>query len=117
VLRGPPPRPKTLAPPAFFPLPHWWNLAAFGALITLVFWLCGAGWSGLAIPDAPVAVRTALAPAFGAVALTLTTLIITRSVHHLEGTASLAALSIALVASMAAAVVGRAARARSSLDA
>jgi hypothetical protein len=117
VLRGPPPRPKTSAPPAFFPLPHWWNLAGFAALIVLVLWLCGAGWSGLAIPDAPAAVRAALAPAFGAVALTLTTLIITRSVHHLQGAASLAALSIAIVASTAAAVVGRAARARSSIDA
>jgi hypothetical protein len=83
----------------------------------LVFWLCGAGWSGLAVPDAPAAVRAALAPAFGAVSLTVTTLLIARTVHHLEGTASLAALSIALVASMAAAVVGRAARARSSIDA
>jgi hypothetical protein len=117
VLRGPPPRPKTLAPPAYFPLPHWWNLAGFAALIVLVFWLCGAGWSGLAVPDAPAAVRAALAPAFGAVSLTVTTLLIARTVHHLEGTASLAALSIALVASMAAAVVGRAARARSSIDA
>jgi hypothetical protein len=117
VLRGPPPRPKTSAPPAFFPLPHWWNLAGFAALIVLVFWLCGAGWCGVAIPDAPAAVRAALAPAFGAVSLTMTTLIITRSVHQLEGAESLAALSIALVASMAAAVVGRAARARSSIDA
>jgi hypothetical protein len=49
--------------------------------------------------------------------LTLTTLIITRSVHHLQGAASLAALSIAIVASTAAALVGRAARARSSIDA
>jgi hypothetical protein len=117
VLRGPPPRPKTVAPFAVYPMAHWWNLAGFAALIVLALWLCGAGWSGLALPDAPAAVRAALAPAFGGVALTLTTLLIARTVHHLEGTAALAALSIALVASMAAAVVGRAARARTPIDA
>jgi hypothetical protein len=117
VLRGPPPRPKTASAPPLFPLPHWWNLAGFAALILLVFWLCGAGWSRLAIPDAPPAVRAALAPAFGGVALTLTTLFVARTVHHLEGTASLAAVSVALVASMAAAVIGRTARTHTSVDA
>jgi hypothetical protein len=116
VLRGPTPRPKTAAPPEFFPLPHWWGLVGLSALYIAVLWLCGAGWARLAIPDAPPAVRAALAPAFGTVALTLTTLIIARPLHHLEGTASLAALSIALVASMAAAVVAvRAVRARTPL--
>ena len=73
------PRPKTSAPARVLPAPA---LVEPGPVsprcIIAVLWLCGAGWSRLAMPDAPAAVRAALAPAFGAVALTLTTLIIAR---------------------------------------
>jgi hypothetical protein len=107
VLRGPQPRPKTFASPTYFPLPHWWAQAALAAAMVALLWLCGAGWSGLAVPTAPAAVRAAIAPAFGAISLTATALVTARTVHHLEGSAGIAAIVVALVASGAAAAVGR----------
>jgi hypothetical protein len=116
VLRGPPPRPKTHAPPVYRPLPLWWEQAALAALFILILSLCGAGWSRLALQDAPPAVRAALAPAFGAVALAVTTLITARAFGHLDGVGSAAAVSVALLGSMAAAVAGlRADRARAAV--
>jgi len=78
--------------------------------------LCRAGWSRLALQDAPPAVRAALAPAFGAVALAVTTLITARAFGHLDGVGSAAAVSVALLGSMAAGVAGlRADRARAAV--
>ena len=107
VLRGPPPRPKTYASPTYTPLPHWWVQAALAVAMVALLWLCGAGWSGVAVPNAPAGVRAAIAPAFGAISLTATALVAGRTVHHLEGTAGLAALAVALATSGVAAAVGR----------
>jgi hypothetical protein len=106
VLRGPPPRPKTASPATYFPLPHWWIQVGVALLFVVLLWLCGAGWARLAMPNAPAAVRAAIAPAFGAVALTMTTLVAAHAVHHLEGWAGIGALLAALAASAVAAVVG-----------
>jgi hypothetical protein len=107
VLRGPPPRPKTYASPTYTPLPRWWVQATLAIAMVALLWLCGVGWSGLAVPNAPAAVRAAIAPAFGAISLTATALITARMVHHLEGPAGLAALAVALAASGAVAAVSR----------
>ncbi len=106
VLRGPPPRPKTFSPATYFPLPHWWIQVGLAAFFIAVLWLCGAGWARIAMPAAPVAVRAAIAPAFGAVALTCTTLVAAHALHHMEGSAGIGSVVAAIVASAAAAFVG-----------
>jgi hypothetical protein len=106
ILRGPPPRPKTSSSATYFPLPHWWIQAGLAGLFVFLLWLCGVGWARLAMPDAPAAVRAALAPAFGAVALTLTTLVAAHVAHHMEGMAGVGALAVAIGASVAAASFG-----------
>ena len=107
VLRGPPPRPKTSSSATYFPLPHWWVQAGLAGLFVFLLWLCGVGWTRLAMPDAPAAVRAALAPAFGAVALTLTTLVAAHIAHHMEGMAGVGALAVAIGAGVAVAFGAR----------
>ncbi|MBA3728042.1 MAG: hypothetical protein H0W94_02340 [Actinobacteria bacterium] len=70
ILRGPhePPR-ATDVLGAFAPLPPWWTLLLHAVAALVLLAASGVGWSGLALPDAPRAVRLALAPGFGAVSL------------------------------------------------
>ena len=104
ILRGPWPRPKTTSPGRFFPLPHWYTQIGLALVMVLILWLCGAGWSRLALPDAPPQIRAAVAPAFGATGIAVATLLTVRLAHHLGGWPGALGLSAALVASAAAAL-------------
>jgi hypothetical protein len=71
VVRGPPPSSTVEASGTFVPLPVGWALLLWSLAMLLVLTLAGVGWSRVALPSAPAAVRLAVAPAFGVVALTL----------------------------------------------
>ena len=110
ILRGPWPRPKTSSPGTFYPLPHWFVQLAMGLVMLLVLWLCGAGWSRLALPEAPAAIRAALAPAFGITALAVTTLVAAKFAHRLNGWPGWLAVAVALAASAATTLADRGSR-------
>lgn len=76
ILRGShqPPRANDVLR-AFAPLPPWWTLLLHAVAALALLGTSGAGWTRLALPGAPGAVRLALAPAFGAVSLTSLALI------------------------------------------
>jgi len=107
ILRGPWPRPKTTSPGRFFPLPHWYTQIGMALVMLLILWLCGAGWSRLALPEAPAQIRATVAPAFGATGIAVTTLLAGRLAHHLGGWPGALGLAAALAASAAAALADR----------
>ncbi|HXY39259.1 MAG TPA: hypothetical protein VEQ10_06295, partial [Vicinamibacteria bacterium] len=107
ILRGPWPRPKTGPSTRFYPLPHWYEQALLALAMLAILWLCGAGWSRLALPDAPAGVRAAIAPALGVTAVAAVALVLARLTDHLDGWPALASLSVALAASAVAALAAR----------
>jgi len=110
ILRGPWPRPKTSSPGRFFPMPHWYVQVGLAMLMVCILWLCGAGWSKLALPDAPLTIRAALAPAFGVTAIAVVALVIAKLVHHVDGWPAVLGVALAVAASAAAAYTERRAR-------
>ena len=110
ILRGPWPRPKTSSPGRFYPLPHWYVQAFLALVMLCVLWLCGAGWSRLALPEAPAPIRAALAPAFGVTAVAVMALLAARLAHRLDGWPGMVSVALALAASAAAAFADRRSR-------
>ncbi|MFL5799751.1 MAG: hypothetical protein ACJ77A_17705 [Actinomycetota bacterium] len=102
VVRGPPPPaslPGSDLPVPLLP-PRQIGVAAAFAFAALL--VAGLGWSFLTLPGAPAMVRTALAPAFGAVVLPLVAYVAERAGATPHGLAAAAELAVAVVASAAA---------------
>jgi hypothetical protein len=105
VLRGPPP-PSRLPG---FPLPHPLvpapALGGFAGFSLAALFLAGIGWSVLLLVRAPSLVRTAMAPGFGLVAMTGTSLFCARVGLLPQGSTATVELVVVLAASAAAAIV------------
>jgi hypothetical protein len=102
VARGPPPPqalPGTALPDPLLPPREIGEMAVF-ALAAL--FAAGLGWSLLALPGSPLLVRTALAPAFGAVALPLVAYGAARAGATPHGLTASAELAAAVAASAGA---------------
>ena len=101
VLRGPQPVASRLAGVTVVPIPRWWQVLAVALAALAFFAVAGAGWARLAMPASPPAVRTMLAPAFGAVASSVMAFVLVHAGVKPSGGG--AALSLVLVAAASAA--------------
>ena len=109
ILRGPAPEERTDAV-TILPIPDWWQVMLLALLWLVVLGGCGAGWSTAFLGGSPFLVRAALAPAFGASALALISLIGVHLGVRLGGPGGVAAVSAAVLASGAAALVAHRSR-------
>jgi hypothetical protein len=111
ILRGQGPVGES-GPVTILPIPDWWGVLLLSLAWLILLTVCGAGWSIALLAGAPFLVRAALAPAFGASALALVSLIGVHLSMRVAGPGGVAALAVAALGSAAAALAARRSRAR-----
>jgi hypothetical protein len=102
LVRGPPPTFGSPQPDPFVALPAGWDLLLRAVVMLTVLTLAGVGWSTVLMAGARPAVRLGVAPALGAAAIALLSLVAVRIGVALTGPAGPGIVVAGLIASLAA---------------